>query len=172
VSDRQAILAVVFRLAVAALGVAGLVLLLLPGIARGLGLEAELAPWALSRRDDVGGDDERLLSSAGWRVAPEQLKANRRQWASMSDAERQQRLAQLDRLAELDDEQRQTLVENYRQWRDLSEQDRQRLIRQAAALAEFEASLSRQDLAVLDSLAGKDRARQLVRLWQARQQSN
>jgi len=173
VSDRRrTILAVAFRLAVAALGVAGLVLLLLPGIARGLGLEAELAPWALSPRDDSAGNDERLLGGAGLRVAPDQLKANRRAWAAMSDAERAASVAQLDRLAQLDAEQRQTLVNSYRQWRELPPQDRERLIRQASALARFEASLSRQDLAVLDSLAGKDRARHLIRLWQARQQSN
>jgi hypothetical protein len=161
-----------FRLAVAAVGIAGLVLLLLPGIARGLGLEPDLAPWALTRRDDSTGNDERLLSVAGLRVAPDQLKANRRAWAAMSDSERAAYVARLDRLAQLDAEQRQKLVNNYTQWRELPLQDRERLIRLASALARFEASLGRQDQAVLDGLAGKDRARHLIRLWQARQQSN
>ncbi|MBN2584194.1 MAG: DUF3106 domain-containing protein [Planctomycetes bacterium] len=171
-SDRRTILGVFFRLAIGILGVAGLVLLLLPGIARGLGREADLAPWAMSRRDDARQDDERLLSGAGLRISPQQLKVNRRTWAAMSEPERQELVVRLDRLDDMDDGQRQTLVDSYKQLQQLSEADREKLVRQAAALARFEASLGRQDLAVLDSLSGKDRARHLIRLWQARQQAD
>ncbi|NIA21181.1 MAG: DUF3106 domain-containing protein [Anaerolineaceae bacterium] len=168
-SDRRSIFSLCFRLAVAATGITGLVLLLLPGIARGLGRQGELAPWALSRRESSAFLQEQILSEAGLRVSPKQLKRNRNQWAAMSEGRRLKMLDRLGRLQQLDSGQRAKLVRWYKRLRQMPPAERERMCRQGQALARFEASLGRQDLAVLDGLSGQARARHLVKLWQTHQ---
>ena len=168
-SDRRSIFSLCFRLAVAVVGIAGLVLLLLPGMARGLGRQGELAPWALSRRESSAFLQEQMLSGAGLRVSPGQLKRNRNDWAAMSEGGRNEMVDRLGRLQQLDREQRVELVQWYKQLQQMPPAERELLRRQGEALARFKASLGRHDLAVLDGLSGKARARHLVKLWRTHQ---
>ena len=168
-SDRRSIFSLCFRLTVAVVGIAGLVLLLLPGIARGLGRQGELAPWALSRRTSSVFLQERLLTDAGLRVSPEQLKRNRSDWRAMAEPRRNEMIGRLGRLQQLDLQQRTKLVERYKQLEQMPLAEQQRMRHQGEALARFKASLGRQDLAVLDGLSGRDRIRHLVTLWRTHQ---
>ncbi len=71
--DRQAILGVVFRVALGVVAAAGLVLLFVPGVARGLGRPSEVAPWALTRQADEPANVRRnLLELDGLRVSDRQ----------------------------------------------------------------------------------------------------
>jgi hypothetical protein len=151
----------------AALAGAGLVLLLLPGVARGLGGAGEHRPGRPT-------DEAVLFTPAGALLAeietpPEQVEANRRRWAAMRAPGRRLMLERLGHLAELTAEERGLLVERYDELQMLPEKDRQTLRRQAEALARFEATLGRQDLAALEGLEGRAQAKYLAELWRERQ---
>lgn len=166
-SDKGSILSVSFRVAAALVAVVGVALLFVPGVARGLGRPSEVAPWTLTRRDAPAVVRNHFLEDAGLRVTGGEWGRNRQQWSRMSDADRQELVRRLAQLQTADPDRRRDLVTRYQKLRELSGEARVRLRQQASALAQFEASLSREDMAVLESLPPKLRARHLVKLWRA-----
>lgn len=166
--DRSAILSLSFRVAVALVAMVGLVLLFVPGVARGLGRPSDAAPWTLTRPPDTSDAVRRnLLESDGLQVSGRQWSANRAEWSSLDESERKQLVQRFDQLQNLSAPERKSLVARYKALSQKSDLQRQQLRRQAAALEKFEASLSRQDVAALESLTGKNRAVHLVKLWRA-----
>ena len=165
-SDRRTIVSLGFGVTAGILALAGLLLLVAPGIARGLGRPNEPVPWALDRREAAAAPT-RLLEASGLHVSETQRRRNHEAWNDMSDGERAKLRRSYARLCELDPAARDQLVTRYKSLQDLPEDERARLSRGAANLARFEASLGRQDRAVLDGLSPKDRARHLVDLWRA-----
>jgi len=165
-ADRSTIFAVSLRIAVAVVAAVGLVLLFVPGVARGLGRPSEVAPWTLTRPSEMSDVVRRhLLEGDGLRVTGDQLIANRTEWESLDETQRKKLIEQYGRLQSLTPAQRQTLVERYQTLSQKSDAERAQLRRQAAALKAFEDSLGRQDKAALESRAGKARAAEIIRLW-------
>jgi hypothetical protein len=165
-ADRSNIVAVSFRVAVAVVAVVGLVFLLIPGVARGLGRPSEVAPWTLTRPSEMSDAVRRnLLESDGLRVTGDQLSTNRVEWESLDEAQRKTLMEQYGRLQALTPAERKALVERYQKLSLKSDAERAQLRRQAAALKAFEDSLSRQDMAALESRAGKARAAEIIKLW-------
>ena len=166
--DRSTILSLSLRVAVALVAAAGLVLLFVPGVARGLGRPSEVAPWALEppaeTRDVVRRN---LLESDGLRISGNQWEANRAAWSSLDEAARQDLVARFGRVQGLSEAERKALVARYKTLHQKSEAQRLQIRNQAAELTRFEASLSRHDMAALDSLTGKNRAAHLVKLYRA-----
>jgi len=166
VSDRRAIISLGFGVTAGMLALAGLLLLFVPGIARGLGRPNEAAPWVLDRHDSPAAPT-RVLEVSGLHVSGTQHRRNHEAWNDMSDAERTELMGRYARLCEHDPAARDELVKRYKSLQDLPDEERQHLRRQAANLARFEASLGRQDRAALDGLSPRNRARHLVELWRA-----
>lgn len=166
--DRATILSLSFRVAVALVAVVGLVLLFVPGVARGLSRPSEAAPWSLTRPPETSDVVRRnLLESEGLQVSGSQWSANRAEWSSLSESQRKELVERFGQLQNLGADQRKTLVTRYKTLAQKNEAEREQLRRQAAALEKFEASLSRQDMAALESLTGKSRAALLIKLWRA-----
>jgi hypothetical protein len=171
VPEPRAILKWSARALLAAAALAGLALLCLPNVARGLGRPstAEVTAQMLARQDTPEEPQGPLLTAAGLTVNEQDLARNRDRWKEMSEAERAAMLDRLGRLQGLEQSERILLVSRYHDLRKLSEKERQELRRQAMALTRFEASLGRQDLAALAGLAGQERAKYLLDLWRVRQ---
>ena len=165
-SDRRSIVSMGFSVTAAALALAGLLLLFVPGIARGLGRPNDVAPWALDRHDSPGAPT-RLLEASGLHVSAARQHRNRERWNDMRDTERAGLRDRYARLCELDPAARDELVKRYKALQELPADQRDDLRRQAANLARFEASLGRQDRAALDGLSPRGRARHLDELWRA-----
>ncbi len=165
--ERRNIFVLAFRVTTACVALVGMVLLLLPGIARGLGRPSEFVPWAFARPDDAPSSPRHVLADAGLRVDRQQWRRNRLRWSEMEPAERREMLSRYSRLHSGDEVDRARLVERYEALREMDRARREALRRQAAALARFEASLSRQDLAMLDSLTPRRRAEHLIKLWRS-----
>ena len=155
------------RLSLAAMALAGALMLALPGIARALGVHGEAAVWPWAGESIPEAVRQNLLADAGLDVTGDQWRDNLSRWTMLSDAQRLELLARYGRLQGLDRDHRARLVERYNELRRMAPAERDQVRRQAAGLAAFEASLSRQDLAELDSLSAQSRARRLIELWRA-----
>jgi len=156
-------------LALALLAAAGLVLLLAPGAARRLS-EAQEAASRYPADDKVTMESgDKTLAAIGPVATAAQVEENRRRWAGLKESERAALLRRLERLEQLTAEERGLLAGRYAELEKLPENERQELRRQAEALARFEGTLGRQDLAALEGLEAKARARYLAELWRMRQ---
>jgi hypothetical protein len=166
-SDRRTILGWSVRLSLAALGLAGLALLLVPSIARALGWSGDLSVWPWGYGGAATPVQQNLLADAGLQVTADQWRRNRNQWERLGEGQRSELLKRYARLQELDETRRKAVVTEYEKLVRLPPTEREQLRRQAAGLAGFEAALSRQDLVELDSLTPERRARRLIELWRA-----
>lgn len=164
-SERRDIFGLSFRIVAGLVAVVGLILLFVPGIARGLVASGKPAPWSLRPHETPQEARPSVLEAAGVRVSAARWRANRRLWDDMADIQRKDMLARLARVQAFDPDRRRTLADRYKSLQELPEKEREQLRLQASALARFEASLSRQDRAVLDSLPPTHRARRIVDLW-------
>jgi len=102
-------------------------------------------------------------------LGPREMLVNQRRWETMSQADRLSLTLQYHRLAEMDDAEREQLVQKYQDFRQLSDDRQADLRRRAAKLAAFRESLSPQDQALLESMTETQRAARLLELWRARE---
>jgi hypothetical protein len=157
-SERSRIFAWGGGAALAALAAAGLVLLFVPGAAR----------YPADDKVALVSGEETLLE-IGPAATAAQMEENRRRWAGLKESERAAILRRLDRLEQLTAQERGVLAARYGELEEMTVVQRQVLRVQAEALARFEATLGRQDLAALEGLEAKARARYLAELWRGRQ---
>jgi hypothetical protein len=95
--------------------------------------------------------------------------ANQKRWETMTETERLAVAHQYRRLTEMDEAERDMLLQKYQDFRQLSDDRQADLRRRAAKLADFLNSLSPQDQALLESMSETQRAARLLELWRARE---
>ena len=99
---------------------------------------------------------------------PREARANAIRWTSLAEDRRRAVLDRYWQLAELDPAERERAFERYAAFRELPEKRQEFLRTRAQKLKAFVQDLSSQDQAVLAGMSDEERARSLLRLWQAR----
>jgi hypothetical protein len=112
--------------------------------------------------------DGPLGLSADLELDPRELRANVQRWARLSQADQERYFRRYWRLAQLDPDARDDLLEEYRFFREEPKARQEFLRGRAKELQDFVATLGPQDQAVLKGMAPEHRARRLLELWKAR----
>ncbi len=112
---------------------------------------------------------EDLLADAGLEVPAKQVELYSQQWRQMDGVDRRRMQRHYESLQWLSASARAELVERYNQTRHLPAEQRDTMRQQAEMLADFEATLGREDLAMIDSMPPAERARSLLALWRESQ---
>lgn len=99
---------------------------------------------------------------------PRERRASVERWARLSQAERDAYFQRYWRLAELDPDRRDELLEQYQALREQPRARQEFLRGRARELRRFIATLGPQDQAVLKGMTTDERARRLLELWKAR----